>query len=106
LRPLYLLVSLDLNQHREQKCPHSSFPLGQGSIYDIEDAGRAGIRCFRHGWCFDLLTGRGDRGTVKLTLWDIELREPLISTPDGSGGKIFEGISVGIFSMGMRGVQV
>ncbi|KAL2824825.1 hypothetical protein BJY01DRAFT_262857 [Aspergillus pseudoustus] len=65
----------------DNKCPHSSFPLGQGSIYDIEDAG-AGIRCFRHGWSFDLLTGQGDRGTVRLALWEIQLRDP----PDESDG--------------------
>jgi nitrite reductase/ring-hydroxylating ferredoxin subunit len=44
----------------------------------MEDFGTpngAGIRCFRHGWKFDLFTGQGDTGTHKLNLWDIELRD-------------------------------
>ncbi|KAL3484595.1 hypothetical protein BJX62DRAFT_248311 [Aspergillus germanicus] len=65
----------------DNKCPHSSFPLREGNILDIEDVG-ASIRCFRHGWTFDLATGKGDRGNHKLTTWDIEVRDPLIS---GSG---------------------
>ncbi|KAJ5238949.1 hypothetical protein N7468_003568 [Penicillium chermesinum] len=56
----------------DNQCPHSSFPLKQGSVFDIEDG--AGIRCFRHGWQFDLFTGTGDRGSHTLNLWDIELR--------------------------------
>ena len=64
-----------------QQCPHSAFPLKQGNIFDIEDLG-AGIKCFRHGWRFDLFTGKGDRGSHKLTLWDIELRDPAISETD------------------------
>jgi nitrite reductase/ring-hydroxylating ferredoxin subunit len=47
-------------------------------VFDIEDFATphgAGIRCFRHGWKFDLFTGQGDTGTHKLNLWDIELRE-------------------------------
>jgi nitrite reductase/ring-hydroxylating ferredoxin subunit len=53
----------------------------EGRIVDIEDAG-ASIRCFRHGWAFDLATGKGDRGNHKLTIWDIEVRDPLISGSD------------------------
>ncbi|KAJ5099542.1 hypothetical protein N7532_006543 [Penicillium argentinense] len=65
----------------DNQCPHSSFPLKQGNVFDIEDIG-AGIRCFRHGWKFDLFTGKGDRGPHKLSLWDIDLRDPS-SVPDG-----------------------
>ncbi|CAG8946827.1 unnamed protein product [Penicillium salamii] len=67
----------DLNDQVLQ-CPHSSFPLKQGNVFDIEDIGTphgAGIRCFRHGWKFDLFTGKGDSGPHKLNLWDIELRD-------------------------------
>ncbi|KAL3481484.1 hypothetical protein BJX99DRAFT_253408 [Aspergillus californicus] len=68
----------------DNKCPHSSFPLREGSILDIEDAG-PNIRCFRHGWTFDLTTGQADRGNHKITLWHIELRDPLISGSDENG---------------------
>lgn len=44
----------------------------------MEDMG-AGIKCFRHGWRFDLFTGNGDRGSHRLNLWDIELRNPPVS---------------------------
>ncbi|KAJ5322100.1 uncharacterized protein N7506_011230 [Penicillium brevicompactum] len=62
----------------DNQCPHSSFPLKQGNVFDIEDIGAphgAGIRCFRHGWKFDLFTGKGDSGPHKLNLWDIEVRD-------------------------------
>ncbi|KAI9926214.1 hypothetical protein ASPWEDRAFT_160383 [Aspergillus wentii DTO 134E9] len=69
----------------DNQCPHSSFPLKQGNVFDIEDMGTphgAGIRCFRHGWKFDLFSGQGDRGPHKLNLWDIELRQP---SPSSAG---------------------
>ncbi|KAL4951102.1 hypothetical protein BDW69DRAFT_186722 [Aspergillus filifer] len=69
----------------DNKCPHSSFPLREGKILDIEDAG-ASIRCFRHGWTFELGSGmkvreRGN-GTSRLVLWDVEVRD---SVESGSG---------------------
>ena len=33
-----------------------------------------GIECPKHGWSFDLFTGRADRGGYKLRLWEVELR--------------------------------
>jgi nitrite reductase/ring-hydroxylating ferredoxin subunit len=75
------------NTYYVQQCPHSSFPLKRGNIFDIEDLGNpngAGIKCFRHGWKFDLFTGNGDRGSHKLNLWDIELRDP----PTSENGEV------------------
>lgn len=51
--------------------------------FDIEDFGivwSAGITCPRHGWSFDLSSGRGDRGNYKLQIWEIELRPALPSS--------------------------
>lgn len=59
-------------------CPHRSYPLSRGSLYDIEDFGirlSAGIVCPKHGWSFDLFTGESDRGAYKLALWDLETRK-------------------------------
>ena len=59
-----------------QQCPHSSFPLSDGTLFDIEDFGivfSAGITCPKHGWSFDLVSGHGDRGNYRLKLWDIQL---------------------------------
>ncbi|SMY25104.1 unnamed protein product [Zymoseptoria tritici ST99CH_1A5] len=61
----------------DHSCPHQSFPLSDGSIYDIEDFGivlSAGIACPKHGWTFDLFTGESDRGGYKLGVWDVEVR--------------------------------
>ncbi|KAF4582132.1 Rieske domain protein [Ophiocordyceps camponoti-floridani] len=58
-------------------CPHSSFPLSRGAVFDIEDFGvvlSAGVTCAKHGWSFDLFSGRGDRGNYSLGLWDVDLR--------------------------------
>ncbi|KAJ5721228.1 uncharacterized protein N7483_009162 [Penicillium malachiteum] len=71
----------------DNQCPHSSFPLKEGNVFDIEDLGTAGIRCFRHGWRFDLFTGKGDGGPHTLNLWDIELRDSS-SLEVGTPGKI------------------
>lgn len=62
----------------DHACPHQTFPLSKGSIYDIEDFGivlSAGISCPKHGWSFDLHTGNSDRGKYKLGLWEVELRD-------------------------------
>ncbi|PFH58516.1 hypothetical protein XA68_13580 [Ophiocordyceps unilateralis] len=58
-------------------CPHSSYPLSHGTVFDIEDFGvvlSAGLTCTKHGWSFDLFSGRGDRGNYRLGLWDVDLR--------------------------------
>ncbi|OJJ45222.1 hypothetical protein ASPZODRAFT_99074 [Penicilliopsis zonata CBS 506.65] len=62
----------------DHRCPHSSFPLSQGSLFDIEDFGitlSAGITCPKHGWSFDLFSGAGDRGNYRLKVWEVQLRE-------------------------------
>ncbi|KAJ5666575.1 hypothetical protein N7462_010984 [Penicillium macrosclerotiorum] len=62
----------------DHQCPHSSFPLSQGSLFDIEDFGiilSAGITCPKHGWSFDLFSGRADRGNYRLKVWEVELRD-------------------------------
>ncbi|KAI1154777.1 hypothetical protein F4825DRAFT_410499 [Nemania diffusa] len=61
----------------DNKCPHSSFPLANGTPFDIEDFGivlSAGITCPKHGWSFDLYTGRADRSNYILRTWEVQLR--------------------------------
>ena len=70
--------------YQPQECPHSSYPLSNGTPFDIEDFGvklSAGITCPKHDWSFDLHTGRSDRGSYKLTVWETQLRK------DGMGGE-------------------
>ncbi|KAI1755015.1 hypothetical protein F4782DRAFT_527745 [Xylaria castorea] len=58
-------------------CPHSSFPLAKGTPFDIEDFGivlSSGITCPKHGWSFDLFTGRADRSNYILRRWEVQLR--------------------------------
>ncbi|CEJ89546.1 hypothetical protein VHEMI05387 [[Torrubiella] hemipterigena] len=65
-------------------CPHSSYPLSQGTPFDIEDFGvvlSSGLSCPKHGWSFDLFTGNADRATYKLTIWEVNLRAPDEGTP-------------------------
>ncbi|KAL1847666.1 hypothetical protein VTK73DRAFT_10301 [Phialemonium thermophilum] len=62
----------------DHKCPHSSYPLSQGTVFDIEDFGivlSAGLTCPKHGWSFDLFTGTADRGNYKLGVWEVQLRD-------------------------------
>ncbi|KIV99374.1 uncharacterized protein PV09_08919 [Verruconis gallopava] len=62
----------------DNKCPHSSYPLSNGTPFDIEDFGialSAGITCPKHGWSFDLFSGQADRGTYRLKLWEVQLRD-------------------------------
>ncbi|KAK4177102.1 hypothetical protein QBC36DRAFT_185847 [Triangularia setosa] len=69
----------------DHQCPHSSFPLSQGMPFDIEDFGivlSAGITCPKHGWSFDLFSGRADRGNYKLKVWEVQLRDPGGGTSD------------------------
>lgn len=59
------------------ECPHSSYPLSNGVPFDIEDFGivwSSGITCPKHGWSFDMSSGKGDRGTYKLQVWEVQLR--------------------------------
>ncbi|TLS22210.1 uncharacterized protein PpBr36_09974 [Pyricularia pennisetigena] len=72
----------------DHQCPHSSFPLSRGSPFDIEDFGvilSTGIACQKHGWSFDLFSGQGDRGSYRLKIWEVELRDAVggvDSTPE------------------------
>ncbi|KAI3189144.1 hypothetical protein CBS147311_9956 [Penicillium roqueforti] len=62
----------------DHQCPHSSFPLSQGHLFDIEDFGivlSAGLTCPKHGWSFDLFSGRADRGNYTLKVWEVQLRD-------------------------------
>ncbi|KAH6887128.1 Rieske domain-containing protein [Thelonectria olida] len=62
----------------DHQCPHSSFPLSRGMPFDIEDFGivlSAGITCPKHGWSFDVFSGMGDRGSYKLKVWEVQLRD-------------------------------
>ncbi|KAM0263893.1 hypothetical protein ACHAQJ_000928 [Trichoderma viride] len=62
----------------DHKCPHSSYPLSQGTPFDIEDFGivfSAGLSCPKHGWSFDIFTGTADRGNYQLGIWETQLRE-------------------------------
>lgn len=76
------------NSH--QQCPHSAFPLSQGSLFDIEDFGivlSAGVTCPKHGWSFDIFSGKADRGNYKLNVWEVELRDLSTSTDEDSEEK-------------------
>ncbi|KKK22351.1 hypothetical protein P175DRAFT_0510612 [Aspergillus ochraceoroseus IBT 24754] len=71
----------------DHQCPHSSFPLSQGSLFDIEDFGvvlSAGITCPKHGWSFDIFSGLSDRGSYKLKVWDVQLRNSETPTDEAS----------------------
>ncbi|OQE36901.1 hypothetical protein PENCOP_c011G06645 [Penicillium coprophilum] len=62
----------------DHQCPHSSFPLSRGNLFDIEDFGvvlSAGLTCPKHGWSFDIFSGRADRGNYQLKVWEVELRD-------------------------------
>ncbi|KAE8356049.1 hypothetical protein BDV28DRAFT_145549 [Aspergillus coremiiformis] len=67
----------------DHQCPHSSFPLSQGNLFDIEDFGitlSVGITCPKHGWSFDIVSGQADRGNYKLKVWEVQLRDSPTST--------------------------
>ncbi|KAK4039274.1 hypothetical protein C8A01DRAFT_16730 [Parachaetomium inaequale] len=69
----------------DHQCPHSSYPLSQGTPFDIEDFGivlSAGLTCPKHNWSFDLFSGRSDRGNYKLKIWEVQLRETEGTTTD------------------------
>ena len=68
-----------------KKCPHSLYPLSQGTPFDIEDFGivfSAGLTCPKHGWSFDLFNGAADRGSYELGVWETQLRE--VKSSEGS----------------------
>lgn len=64
--------------------------------FDIEDFGvvlSAGITCPKHGWSFDLFSGMGDRGSYKLKVWEVQLRdvdEPPVEGEGDSGEVVRE----------------
>ena len=52
--------------------------MSNGTTFDIEDFGvklSAGITCPKHDWSFDLHTGKSDRGSYKLAIWETQLRK-------------------------------
>jgi nitrite reductase/ring-hydroxylating ferredoxin subunit len=54
-------------------------------LFDIEDFGiklSAGITCSKHGWSFDLHSGKADHGRYILGRWDVELR-PVVDDAEG-----------------------
>ncbi|KAI8660320.1 Rieske domain-containing protein [Fusarium keratoplasticum] len=62
----------------DHSCPHSSYPLSQGTPFDIEDFGMvlsAGLTCPKHGWSFDVFSGMSDRGSYRLKVWEVQLRD-------------------------------
>ena len=72
------MMLLTFSRRPVKQCPHSSFPLSKGIPFDIEDFGivlSAGLTCPKHGWSFDLFSGRSDRGNYKLKVWETELRD-------------------------------
>ncbi|KAI0478703.1 hypothetical protein GGR56DRAFT_631376 [Xylariaceae sp. FL0804] len=81
----------------DNKCPHSAFPLAKGVPFDIEDFGvvlSAGISCPKHGWSFDLFSGRADRNNYMLRRWEVQLRPATGSegaAGDGRAGEQTEG---------------
>lgn len=80
VRPYHHLIQAIGHQliiNTQQRCPHSSFPLSEGRVFDIEDFGivlSIGITCSKHDWSFDLHSGQADRGTYKLGIWEVQLR--------------------------------
>ncbi|CAK4034405.1 rieske domain-containing [Lecanosticta acicola] len=78
LKPQVLLFRYRDKIHAiDHACPHQTYPLSRGTIYDIEDFGvvlSVGISCPKHGWSFDLFTGNSDRGKYKLGLWEVDVR--------------------------------
>ena len=72
----------------QKECPHSSFPLSNGTPFDIEDFGvklSAGITCPKHDWSFDLFTGKSDRGSYRLKVWETEVRKGGAGVGDEDG---------------------
>ncbi|KAL5116144.1 hypothetical protein ACEQ8H_005920 [Pleosporales sp. CAS-2024a] len=67
------------------ECPHSSYPLSNATLFDIEDFGvvlSSGITCPQHHWSFDLFTGKSDRGTYKLQIWEVQQRPSQAANDD------------------------
>ncbi|KAI0025322.1 hypothetical protein F4780DRAFT_322649 [Xylariomycetidae sp. FL0641] len=75
----------------DNRCPHSSFPLSKGIPFDIEDFGialSAGITCPKHGWSFDLFSGRADRSNYMLRRWEVQIRPPSGSEVQRNSGVV------------------
>ncbi|KAI1197493.1 hypothetical protein F5X97DRAFT_301736 [Nemania serpens] len=71
----------------DNRCPHSAYPLAEGTPFDIEDFGvvlSAGITCPKHDWSFDLYTGKADRSNYRLRIWEVQLR-PIREPKTGVG---------------------
>ena len=69
-----------------QECPHSSYPLSNGTPFDIEDFGvmlSMGITCPKHEWSFDLHTGHADRGSYRLKVWEVQVRPGNVESEGG-----------------------
>lgn len=76
--PLRVSLANGAGRENVQRCPHQSYPLSNGSPFDIEDFGvvlSAGLFCPKHGWSFDLFTGTADRAAYKLAVWEVQLRD-------------------------------
>ncbi|CAI7637126.1 unnamed protein product [Penicillium glandicola] len=74
----------------DHQCPHSSFPLSRGQLFDIEDFGvvlSAGLTCPKHGWSFDIFSGQADRGNYKLKVWEVQLRD--LSEPGSTDQEVW-----------------
>jgi hypothetical protein len=51
----------------------------------------AGLTCAKHNWSFDLVHGKGDRGSYKLQIWEVQLR-PVAENHNESGGGVGDGV--------------
>lgn len=77
-------LASDPANNSHQSCPHSAYPLSNGTPFDIEDFGvvlSAGLTCPKHGWSFDLFTGLSDRAQYMLHVWEVQLRDADGVTP-------------------------
>ncbi|CAK7562619.1 MAG: hypothetical protein SEPTF4163_000467 [Sporothrix epigloea] len=74
----------------DHKCPHMSYPLSNGTPFDIEDFGivlSAGLTCPKHGWSFDIFSGMSDRGNYRLRIWEVQLRDSKETTGTLAGAR-------------------
>lgn len=67
-----------------------SYPLSNGTPFDIEDFGivlSAGLTCPKHGWSFDIFSGMSDRGNYRLRIWEVQLRDSKETTGTLAGAR-------------------
>ncbi|RYP57227.1 hypothetical protein DL769_009615 [Monosporascus sp. CRB-8-3] len=79
----------------DNRCPHSSYPLSNGTPFDIEDFGivwSSGLTCPKHGWSFDLVTGNADRANYQLGIWEVQLRPVAAGSSDEGRGAGTDGV--------------